>query len=312
MDFSHVSVLLSEVLSWLSPRDGDVVLDGTLGGGGHAKALLMRAMPNGLLVGLDRDEQALSAAKQHLGDLACRAKLVHANFFDAAKVLENLGVTHVDRAILDLGVSSPQLDQVERGFSYRLEAPLDMRMDATAALTAYDVVNTWSQQDLMRILREYGEERFASKMARMIVEERQKHPIATTLELADVAIKAIPKAAREKDQHPARRLFQAVRIAVNDELSGLGKAVEDIVGLLSPGGKMGVITFHSLEDRIVKHTFAKLYAPCTCPKSLPVCVCGKQSLIEKVPKSVVAGDEELLVNPRSRSARLRMAQKRAT
>nr|MDD6335300.1 16S rRNA (cytosine(1402)-N(4))-methyltransferase RsmH [bacterium] len=309
-DFFHIPVLMEGVLSALAPQPGQVILDGTVGGAGHASRLAKAIAPGGLLVGIDRDDAALAAADERLKATGAAYHLIRGNFFEAPRLLEENGIGPLDGALVDLGVSSPQLDDAARGFSYQQDAPLDMRMDRRQALSAYDVVNGYSAQQLERILREYGEERFARRMAQRIVAERGKSPIATTRQLADIARAAIPRPAREADQHPARRLFQAVRIEVNGELDGLGEALEGLVGCLKPGGVLVVITFHSLEDRIAKRTFQRLADPCTCPREAPVCVCGKKPVIYRPEKSVTASAQELDQNPRSRSARLRTARRR--
>lgn len=310
MDFHHVSVLYRECMEGLALRPDGVYLDGTLGGGGHAAGILERLGPRGRLYGIDRDPEALSAASARLKDP--RFTPIRGNFHDAGALLGELGVRRLDGILLDLGVSSHQLDERSRGFSYHDDAPLDMRMDPDQAFTAGEIVNTWPPEELVRILRDYGEEKWAVQIVRVLCDRRRKAPIATTAALVDVIDAAIPKKVRAKDgSHPARRSFQALRIAVNDELAPLEGALRDLANLLAPKGRLCVIAFHSLEDRIVKNTFRSLADPCTCPKHMPVCVCGKKPLVRLVTrKPITAGAEELAANPRARSALLRIAERR--
>ena len=310
MAFEHVSVLLEETIDLLDPRDGGVYVDGTLGGGGHSAEILRSIRPNGHLYGIDRDEDALAAATQRLGADACFTAL-HGNFHDVRALLAAQGVEKIDGMILDLGVSSYQLDTAERGFSYHADAPLDMRMDRTQQLDAREIVNTWDEKEIARIIRDYGEENWAARIASIICEHRAQKPLETTGDLVACVDAAIPKKIRMKDSgHSARRTFQALRIAVNDELEPLKRALEDIAALLNPGGRLCVITFHSLEDRIVKQTFRTMQNPCVCPPRLPVCVCGKKPIARVLGGNGVAPSaQEVERNPRARSARLRGIEK---
>jgi len=308
--FHHVPVLLEEVLDQLQPKPGGVYVDGTLGGGGHSAAILERMQGQGLLVGIDRDRDALQAAGARLQAFES-FRAIHGNFHDMAQLLAPLDLEAVDGILLDLGVSSHQLDEADRGFSYHMDAPLDMRMDRSQELTAADLVNTLDAEALARIFRDFGEEKWAARIAKILCEHRERKPLQTTGDLVAVIDAAIPKKVREASEgHPARRSFQALRIAVNDELSPLNQALADAVDLLRPGGRLCVITFHSLEDRIVKQTFARLCRPCTCPPQFPVCVCGKKPLIRLPQRHALApGAQELSDNPRSRSAKLRVAER---
>lgn len=308
-DFHHVSVLLKETLEGLKLRPDGIYLDGTLGGAGHSSHIA-RQLTTGLLIGVDRDPKALAAAKERLAPWADRVKLVHSNFRELDGILDSLGIPAVDGILLDLGVSSPQLDEAGRGFSYMADAPLDMRMDPSDPLTAYQVVNTWPQEELRRILFTYGEERYAPLIAAAIVRRRAQAPIEGTLELVDVIRSAMPQKALREKQHPAKRSFQAIRIAVNDELGALDGVMDRAIARLNPGGRLAVITFHSLEDRIVKNAMAQAVRGCTCPPEFPVCVCGKKPSLRLITrKPVTASREELEANPRSRSAKLRVAEK---
>ena len=307
--FHHISVLLEECLDGLAIKPDGIYVDGTLGGAGHSGCIVQR-LTTGKLIGIDRDPVALEAAGRKLEPYQDRVTLVHSNFCEMAQVVKDLGLTGVDGILLDLGVSSPQLDDAERGFSYMADAPLDMRMNNQDALTAAGVVNTWSQDELKRILFDYGEERYAPRIAAAICRRREEAPIKTTLELVDVIRSAMPPQALREKQHPAKRSFQAIRIAVNDELGSVEKAMQAAIPLLNPGGRLAVITFHSLEDRIVKNAMAEAAKGCTCPPSFPVCVCGKKPLVKLISrKPIVATDAELEVNPRSRSAKLRVCEK---
>lgn len=312
MEFHHLPVLLNECLEGLNIRPEGVYLDCTLGGAGHS-AQILRRLSGGRLYGIDRDADAIAAATARLEGLNPDARFtaIRGNFHDAKALLAQQGVFHLDGVLADLGVSSHQLDVRERGFSYHDDAPLDMRMDQSQTLTAREIVNAWPEDELTRILRDYGEENWARQIARVICDRRRSAPIETTGALVSVIDAAIPKKFRAKDgSHPARRTFQALRIAVNDELDPLEGAIRALVELLSPGGRICVITFHSLEDRIVKNCFRNLADPCTCPKSLPVCVCGKKPVIRLTPrKPISASAEELAANPRARSANLRVAEK---
>ena len=305
----HISVLLTESISSLNIDPAGIYVDGTLGLGGHSGEIAKR-LTTGRLISIDRDETALAAAEERLAAYRDRVTLVHSNFSRLGEVLEELGVTGVDGMLFDLGVSSPQLDEPERGFSYMHDAPLDMRMDATASLTARDVVNYWSFEDLRRILFEYGEERYAPAIAKAIVKARETAPIETTFELTELIRRAMPAAALREKQHPAKRSFQAIRIAVNDELGSVSKLMRCAFGRLNKGGRLAVITFHSLEDRIVKSEMQQASKGCTCPPEFPVCVCGKKPLVKLVSrKPIVSGKKELEENPRARSAKLRIAEK---
>ncbi|MCQ2555255.1 MAG: 16S rRNA (cytosine(1402)-N(4))-methyltransferase RsmH [Clostridia bacterium] len=310
MEFKHKSVLFDEVMEGLSIKENGIYVDGTLGGGGHSSGICERLSEDGMLIGIDRDKEALKAASKRLEGYGCRKAFVQSNYADVKEVLSNLGIDRIDGAVLDLGVSSYQLDNPERGFSYMHDAKLDMRMNQDDTFTAYDVVNTYSEKDLTDIFYRYGEEKWSARVAKFIVERRKEKPFETTFELVDVIKAAIPKEVRRDGPHPAKRIFQAIRIEVNNELGGLEKAVEDFIEVLAPNGKLGIITFHSLEDRTVKEIFQKHINPCTCPKEFPVCVCGKVPDIKKKSgKPVVPTEKELMENPRSRSAKLRVAEK---
>ena len=308
-EFHHVSVLLDECLEGLNIKPDGIYVDGTLGGAGHSSQIVKR-LTTGRLIGIDRDPVALRAAGERLAPFADRVTLVHSNFCQIAQVLKDLDISGVDGILLDLGVSSPQLDDGSRGFSYMVDAPLDMRMNGEDVMSAYDVVNTWSQEELKRILYDYGEERYAPQIAGAICRRREQKPIETTLELVDVIRSALPAAALREKQHPAKRSFQAIRIAVNDELGSVEKVMKDAVPCLNPGGRLAVITFHSLEDRIVKNAMANAAKGCTCPPNFPVCVCGKKPQVKVLTrKPIVSGEEELERNPRARSAKLRVCEK---
>ena len=308
-EFYHVSVLLDECIEALNIRPDGVYVDGTLGGAGHSSQIVRR-LDTGRLIGIDRDPIALKAAGERLKPFEANVTLVHSNFCEIKAVLQEMGVCGVDGILLDLGVSSPQLDDKSRGFSYMNDAPLDMRMNNEDPLTAYDVVNTWSQDELRRILFDYGEERYAPRIAEAICRIRTERPIETTLQLVDVIRSAMPAAALREAQHPAKRSFQAIRIAVNDELGSVEKVMRDAVECLNPGGRLAVITFHSLEDRIVKTAMVNASKGCTCPPSFPVCVCGKKPKVKLISKKpIVSKQEELDRNPRARSAKLRVCEK---
>ena len=308
-EFHHVSVLLDECIEGLNIRPDGIYVDGTLGGAGHSSEIVKR-LTTGRLIGIDRDPIALKAAGERLAPYADRVTLVHSNFCEIASVLENLGIGGVDGILLDLGVSSPQLDDGARGFSYMADAPLDMRMNSGDSLSADTVVNTWSYEELKRILYDYGEERYAPQIAAAICRRREASPIRTTLELVDVIRGAMPAQALREKQHPAKRSFQAIRIAVNDELGSVEKVMRDAIPCLNPGGRLAIITFHSLEDRIVKNGMAEAAKGCTCPPNFPVCVCGKKPKVRLVNrKPIVSGSIELERNPRARSAKLRVCEK---
>ncbi len=311
MEFKHVSVLYEECMEGLNIDPCGIYVDGTLGGGGHASGICERLSEKGTLIGIDRDRDALAAAEKRLEKYSCRKIFVQSNYSDIKSVLEELGIDHIDGALLDLGVSSFQLDNPERGFSYMQDAPLDMRMSRDDKLTAYTVVNTYSGEALKNLIYKYGEERWASRIADFIVKARREKPISTTYELVDIIKAAIPAAARRDGPHPAKRTFQAIRIEVNDELGQLERAVDEFCDVLSPGGRICVITFHSLEDRIVKEAINRRINPCTCPKEFPVCVCGKiGDITKKSGKPILPGEEEVETNPRARSAKLRVAEKK--
>ena len=308
-EFHHVSVLLDECIDGLNIRPDGIYVDGTLGGAGHSSQIAAR-LTTGRLIGIDRDPIALKAAGERLAKFGDRVTLVHSNFCEIENVLNELGIEGVDGVLLDLGVSSPQLDDGQRGFSYMVDAPLDMRMNNGDALTAEEIVNTWSYEELRRILFDYGEERYAPQIAANICRIRETKPIKTTLELVDVIRASMPAFALREKQHPAKRSFQAIRIAVNDELGAVHKVLDAAISKLNPGGRLAIITFHSLEDRIVKNGMADASKGCICPPNFPVCVCGKKPLVKLVNrKPIISGEEELERNPRARSAKLRICEK---
>ena len=310
MEFIHEPVLLQEVLTWMAVRPDGVYADGTLGGGGHSGAMLRASGGTATLYGIDRDMTAIEAATARLKEFPGFHAL-HGNFHDGRQLLKEAGAPPLDGVLLDLGVSSPQLDVGERGFSYHEDAPLDMRMDASQGMTAAELLNTLPEKEICRIIRDYGEEKWAARIAAIICEHRAKKPLATTFDLVHAVDAAIPKAVRRKDDgHPARRTFQAVRIAVNDELDPLDQALCDFVDCLKPGGRILVITFHSLEDRLVKRCFQRLQNPCTCPPRAPICTCGKKPQVRVLARGAVPPtEEEVTRNPRARSAKLRVAEK---
>lgn len=308
MNFEHIPVLLKETLEYLDPQPGGIYVDGTLGGAGHSFEVAKRISPGGTLVGIDQDENALEAAKERLKEFGSSVIVVHDNFRNIKSIISKIGFSEVDGILLDIGVSSHQLDEEERGFSYMNDGPLDMRMDRTKKYTAESIVNDVSEQELARIIKEYGEEKWAVRIAKFIVEERKKQRIDSTLKLVEVIKRAIPAAARREGGHPAKRTFQALRIAVNDELEVLKQALIDGVEVLKPGGRIVVITFHSLEDRIVKTVFNNMEKPCVCPPQIPICVCGKKPILKILTrKPVTANEEELQQNSRAKSAKLRAA-----
>ncbi|MBE6972435.1 MAG: 16S rRNA (cytosine(1402)-N(4))-methyltransferase RsmH [Ruminococcaceae bacterium] len=310
MEFTHYSVLLEECLEGLDIKPDGIYLDGTLGRAGHSRRIAQLLTNGGRLICVDRDQAALDAARERLAEWMDRVTLVHSNFADIDEILDELGLDKIDGMLFDLGVSSPQLDDSSRGFSYMADAPLDMRMDQSEGLTAADVVNSWGQDELRRILSQYGEERYAGLIAAAIVRRRGDKPIETTLELVDIIKSAMPGKALKEKQHPAKRSFQAIRIAVNDELTAVDKMIRAAVPRLKQGGRLAVITFHSLEDRIVKTGMAEFAKGCTCPPDFPVCVCGKTPDIRLVTrKPILPSEQELEENPRSRSAKLRVAEK---
>ncbi len=311
MDFKHVPVLYRECIENLKIKPGGIYVDGTLGGGGHAYGIGEKIGKEGILIGIDRDKDALEAAGQKLKVLPCRKILIQRTYAEIKDVLEELQIDGIDGALLDIGVSSFQLDNADRGFSYMHDAPLDMRMNQDDNFTAYDVVNSYSQKELAAIIRKNGEERWADRIAEFIVRDRKQEDITTTGQLVDIIKAAIPASARRSGPHPAKRTFQAIRIEVNSELDQLREAVDAFCDVLNPGGRLCIITFHSLEDRIVKEAFNKRLNPCTCPPEFPVCVCGKVADVVKVTgKPIVSREEELDDNPRARSAKLRVIEKK--
>lgn len=309
MGFEHIPVLLNEVIEGLNIDPEGIYVDGTLGGAGHSYEIVKR-LKSGRLIGIDRDEEAIAAASKRLEPFSDRVTIVRGNYGDMADILENIGISEVDGILLDLGVSSHQLDEAERGFSYREDAPLDMRMDRRDELTAYDVVNTYTEAELARILKDYGEERFAVSIARHIVKARAERPVCTTFELSDIIKASIPAKYRDKKGHPAKRSFQAIRIEVNHELDILRDSLNGMIDILRPGGRLCVISFHSLEDRIVKQAMRTAEDPCICPKDFPVCVCGRKPKGRCVSKkAITAADNELDTNNRAHSAKLRIFEK---
>jgi len=309
MEFNHISVLLEESVSSLNIKPEGIYVDGTLGGGGHSYEIASKLYGKGRLIGIDRDREAINAAQNRLSKFN-NITYVHSNFSKIKEILDNEGIASIDGAVIDLGVSSYQLDNSERGFSYMHDAPLDMRMDTSVPFSAYDVVNTYSEQELTKIFFEYGEEKFSKKIAKLILEKRKQKNIETTYELVEIIKKAIPERFRQKGSHPAKRIFQAIRIEVNSELDPLKKSLTDFFDSLSAGGRLAVITFHSLEDRIVKKTFQEFSSGCTCPKDFPVCVCGKKPIGKIVnTKPILPSQDEITFNKRSKSAKLRVCEK---
>ena len=311
MEFKHRSVLLEETVNGLNIRPDGIYVDGTLGGGGHAYEICRRLGDKGSIVGIDQDEAAIEAAGIRLKDFGEKVMIVRSNYCEMKSVLQGLGIDKVDGIVLDLGVSSYQLDTAERGFSYREDAPLDMRMDRRQTMTARDIVNDYSEKDLYRVIRDYGEDRFAKNIAKHIVIEREKRSIETTGQLTEIIRGAIPMKFQKKSGHPAKRTFQAIRIELNRELDVLKNSLDDMIDLLNPGGRLCIITFHSLEDRIVKSAFKKNEDPCTCPKDFPVCVCGKVSkgsILTRKP--ILPSQEEMEENSRSKSAKLRIFERK--
>lgn len=307
MLFHHIPVLLNETIELLDCRPGDIIVDGTLGGGGHASEIIRRILPGGLLVGIDQDPEALRAARERLMPYGDSLITVHDNFANLEQIMHRCSLSHIDGMLIDLGVSSYQLDTGSRGFSYQEDARLDMRMNPNQDLSAYEVVNEYEEDRLARIIADYGEERWAKRIAQFIVKNR---PIETTGQLTEVIKAAIPAKARRHGPHPAKRTFQAIRIEVNNELGNLRKVIEQAISFLRPGGRLCVITFHSLEDRIVKTAFRNMENPCTCPPRAPICTCGKKPLVKVLTrKPVIPTDEEIDANPRARSAKLRACQK---
>ena len=309
MEFKHVSVLLDECINALNIKEDGIYVDCTLGGAGHSSEIVKRLSSDGRLIGFDQDKDALKAAGERLKDYK-NVTYVHSNFYAIYDVLTDLGIDGVDGILMDLGVSSYQLDNGERGFSYMQDAPLDMRMNRENEFSAYEIVNTYSEEELYRIIKEYGEEKFDKRIASFIVKNREEKNIETTLELVEIIKAAIPAKARREGPHPAKRTFQAIRIEVNKELEIISKTILDGVKKLNKGGRMAIITFHSLEDRIVKNTFKELANPCTCPSEFPVCVCNRKPEVKLISrKPIEASKEELEFNPRSRSAKLRIIEK---
>lgn len=310
MDFDHVPVLLKEIIDILNPQPGEIFVDCTLGGGGHSKAIVSRILPNGKLIGIDQDLNALEAARENLKEFQNNIVLVHSNYEKLNDILIEYSPQGIDGIFFDIGVSSHQLDEKERGFSYMQDAPLDMRMNQTADFSAWDLINNYSQEEIAQIIKDYGEENWAKRIAQFIVEARGKHPIDTTGQLVDIIKAAIPAGARKDGPHPAKRTFQAIRIAVNRELEVLENSLDTALNWLKKGGRIGVISFHSLEDRIVKDKFKYWAQDCICPPELPICQCSKRSMVKILTrKPVTAGKSELKDNPRSRSAKFRAAEK---
>lgn len=312
MEFKHKSVLLDECIEYLNINPEGVYIDGTIGGAGHSSEIYRRLNANGCLIGLDQDSFAVETSTKRLEELKTKAsfKIVNTNFKYIKKTCEELGITEVDGILLDLGVSSHQLDEASRGFSYQNNAPLDMRMDRSSDLSAYQIVNDYSEEEIYYIIRDFGEEKWASRIAKFIVDARATKQIETTFDLVDIIKKAVPSSARRDGPHPAKRTFQAIRIAVNHELDILSNTIDDCVSLLKSGGRLCIISFHSLEDRIVKVQYSKFANPCTCPPSFPVCICGKETkavLVNRKP--IISKEKELEDNPRARSAKLRVLQK---
>ncbi|WP_066717874.1 16S rRNA (cytosine(1402)-N(4))-methyltransferase RsmH [Clostridium sp. Marseille-P299] len=310
-EFKHVSVLLQETVDSLNVKLDGIYVDGTLGGGGHAFEVCKRLGENGRYIGIDQDEDALRAAGKRLAVYGDKVTFVRSNYCNIKNVLQNLNIDKVDGILLDLGVSSYQLDTKERGFSYKEDAPLDMRMDTRNEMTAKDIVNNYSEFDLYRIIRDYGEDKFAKNIAKHIVRMRNEHPIETTFQLVEAIKAAIPMKIRMNTGHPAKKTFQAIRIELNKELEVLSNSLDDMIDLLNPGGRLSIITFHSLEDRIVKVNFKKNENPCTCPPTFPVCVCGNKSKgINITRKPIIPSDEEMEFNTRSKSSKLRVFERR--
>ena len=310
MEFAHIPVLLNEVICHLDIKPGGIYVDGTLGGGGHSAEIIKLIQPDGILIGIDQDINAINAASQKLEKYRDNIIIVNDNFKNIKAIVQDKGFEKVDGILLDLGVSSHQLDEEERGFSYMKDAKLDMRMDRSNPLTAEIIINDWSELQLANIIKDNGEEKWAKRIAKFICNERAKKRIETTYELVEIIKMAIPASARREGPHPAKRTFQALRIAVNDELGILENTILDGISILKPEGRLCIITFHSLEDRIVKTTFNKLEKPCTCPPKIPQCICGKKPLVKIITrKPIEADDKELNENPRSRSAKLRVVER---
>ena len=310
MDFKHISVLLDETIDGLDIKPDGIYVDGTLGGGGHSYEILKRLSPKGSLIGIDQDGEALKAAGERLKEFENQITLVRSNYCEIDKVLKELNVEKVDGILLDIGVSSYQLDNLERGFSYKSDAPLDMRMDTRQELTAADVVNTYSENELFKIIKDYGEDKFAKNIAKHIVLVRKEKPLETTKELSEVIKRAIPMKVQAKGGHPAKKTFQAIRIEVNQELTVLKESIDKMIDLLKPNGRICIITFHSLEDRIVKTKFRENENPCTCPPNFPVCVCGKKSKGKVITrKPIIPSEDEIEENKRAKSSKLRIFER---
>ncbi|WP_411501873.1 16S rRNA (cytosine(1402)-N(4))-methyltransferase RsmH [Brevibacillus centrosporus] len=310
LSFHHVTVLRDEAVAGLNIRPGGIYVDCTLGGAGHSCLIASQLTEGGRLIAIDQDDWALDNARERLSAYMDRVTLVKSNFRHIKDIVSDLGLDGVDGVLFDLGVSSPQLDEGERGFSYNADAPLDMRMDQQAALTAYDIINEWEEEEIAKVIWEYGEEKFSRRIARQIVQYRAKQPVQTTGELVELIKEGIPAAARRTGPHPAKRTFQAIRIAVNDELNAFKEAVADAISVLRPEGRVSVITFHSLEDRICKQVYQELSKGCTCPPSFPICACGNKATVKVITrKPILPSAEELEANPRARSAKLRVAEK---
>lgn len=310
MSFHHVTVLRDEAVAGLNIRPGGIYVDCTLGGAGHSSLIASQLTEGGRLIAIDQDDWALDNARERLAASMNKVTLVKSNFRHLKNIVSELEWDGVDGVLFDLGVSSPQLDEGERGFSYNADAPLDMRMDQQASLTAYEIINNWDEEKIAKVIWEYGEEKFSRRIARQIVQSRAKQPVRTTGELVELIKEGIPAAARRTGPHPAKRTFQAIRIAVNDELNAFKEAVADAISVLRPGGRVSVITFHSLEDRICKRVYQELSKGCTCPPSFPVCACGNEATVKIITrKPILPSEEELEANPRARSAKLRVAEK---
>ncbi|QUH26777.1 16S rRNA (cytosine(1402)-N(4))-methyltransferase RsmH [Serpentinicella alkaliphila] len=310
MEFKHVSIMLEECIENLKIKEDGIYVDGTLGGAGHSKDIAKRLNENGMLIGIDQDINAIRAAEKRLEELKCKIKLVHDNFSNLENILQNINVDKIDGILLDLGVSSPQLDEAERGFAYMQNGILDMRMDERGPITAKDIVNNYTEQQLTDIFWKYGEEKWAKRIAEFIIQERQEKEITTTFELVDVIKKAIPKKARMEGSHPAKKVFQAIRIEVNNELGIIENTIVSATEKLNVGGRICIITFHSLEDRIVKNTFKELSDPCICPPQFPICTCNRISKLKVITKKpIVPTDEEYESNSRSKSSKLRVAER---
>lgn len=310
MEFNHISVLLNECIDGLDIKKDGIYVDGTLGGAGHSKEICRFLDSEGMLVGIDQDKNAIAVSEKRLASEKCKVLLVKSNFSNVKNILGEKSISGIDGMLLDLGVSSHQLDEPTRGFSYMHDAALDMRMNQNEALSAYDVVNNYSEEELYTIIKEYGEERWAKRIAQFICSHRVQSPVETTYELVEIIKKAVPKNARRDGPHPAKRTFQAIRIEVNNELGIIQDTILDIVEMLNPGGRLCIITFHSLEDRIVKQTYKKLENPCTCPRDFPVCVCKEKPKIKIITRRpILPTEEEVDINPRSRSAKLRIIEK---